>query len=191
MSTLRSNGVDLGDLLTMWRPAGRRGSGWRPFLHHISKGQPQPQRRSRYRCRASCRGCSAPTRGRWSRRAVQRSGAGAVTAARPGAACAADVAPTADAARGLRPLTAPPTWDSEYDQDVWAPRAGHRQSQPCSDPVRLDPTAVAQGTGQAVGAVAPCGRFGPETAASGTRAITRFGEYLALKEPGITGLDQL
>ncbi len=50
---------------------------------------------------------------------------------------------------------------------------------------------MAQGTGQAVGAVAPCGRFGPETAASGTRAITRFGEYLALKEPGITGLDQL
>jgi integrase/recombinase XerD len=35
------NGVDLGELLITWQPAGRRGSGWKPFLHHISKGQPQ------------------------------------------------------------------------------------------------------------------------------------------------------
>jgi site-specific recombinase XerD len=38
------NGVDLGELLTMWRPVGRRSSGWRPFLHHVSKGRPQPRR---------------------------------------------------------------------------------------------------------------------------------------------------
>ncbi|WP_405065048.1 site-specific integrase [Kribbella sp. NBC_01510] len=38
------NGVDLGDLLTTWQPAGRRSSGWKPFLHHISKGQRQPRR---------------------------------------------------------------------------------------------------------------------------------------------------
>ena len=34
------HGVDLGDLLTSWQPAGRRGTAWRPFLHHISKSQP-------------------------------------------------------------------------------------------------------------------------------------------------------
>lgn len=35
------NGVDVAALLTSWQPAGRRGTGWRPFLHHISKGKPQ------------------------------------------------------------------------------------------------------------------------------------------------------
>ncbi len=34
------HGVDLGELLTSWQPAGRRGTSWRPFLHHISKSQP-------------------------------------------------------------------------------------------------------------------------------------------------------
>jgi integrase/recombinase XerD len=38
------NGVDLGELLITWQPAGRRGSGWKPFLHHISKHQPQAGR---------------------------------------------------------------------------------------------------------------------------------------------------
>ena len=38
------NGVELGDLLRSWQPAGRRGSGWRPFLHHVSKGQPAARR---------------------------------------------------------------------------------------------------------------------------------------------------
>nr|WP_233624549.1 tyrosine-type recombinase/integrase [Actinoplanes sp. ATCC 53533] len=38
------HGVDLGELLTTWQPAGRRGSSWRPFLHHISKDQPQARR---------------------------------------------------------------------------------------------------------------------------------------------------
>jgi integrase/recombinase XerD len=41
------NGVELGDLLTSWQPAGRRGTAWRPFLHHISKGQPQARRQIR------------------------------------------------------------------------------------------------------------------------------------------------
>jgi integrase len=27
-----------------WQPVGRRGTAWRPFLHHISKGKPQPRR---------------------------------------------------------------------------------------------------------------------------------------------------
>jgi site-specific recombinase XerD len=35
--------VDLGELLATWAPPGRR-SGWRPFLHHISKGKPQQGR---------------------------------------------------------------------------------------------------------------------------------------------------
>jgi site-specific recombinase XerD len=35
--------VDLGELLITWGPAGRRG-GWKPFLHHISKGQPAARR---------------------------------------------------------------------------------------------------------------------------------------------------
>jgi site-specific recombinase XerD len=35
------NGVDLGELLTTWQPAGRRSTAWRPFLHHISKSAPQ------------------------------------------------------------------------------------------------------------------------------------------------------
>jgi site-specific recombinase XerD len=37
------HGVDLGELLTTWGPPGRRG-GWRPFLHHVAKGKPQPRR---------------------------------------------------------------------------------------------------------------------------------------------------
>jgi integrase/recombinase XerD len=36
-------GVDLGDLLTCWGPPGRRG-GWKPFLHHVSKGSAQQRR---------------------------------------------------------------------------------------------------------------------------------------------------
>jgi site-specific recombinase XerD len=35
------SGVDLGELLVTWQPAGRRGTAWRPFLHHITKGQPE------------------------------------------------------------------------------------------------------------------------------------------------------
>jgi site-specific recombinase XerD len=38
------HGVDLGDLLTTWQPAGRRGSAWKPFLHHISKDKPVARR---------------------------------------------------------------------------------------------------------------------------------------------------
>ena len=37
------HGVDLGELLVTWGPAGRRG-GRKPFLHHISKGQPIARR---------------------------------------------------------------------------------------------------------------------------------------------------
>ncbi len=33
-------GVDLGELLITWQPSGRRGSSWRPFLHHVSKRRP-------------------------------------------------------------------------------------------------------------------------------------------------------
>ena len=38
------HGIDLGELLRTWQPAGGRGSGWKPFLHHISKGKPQARR---------------------------------------------------------------------------------------------------------------------------------------------------
>jgi integrase/recombinase XerD len=38
------NGVNLGELLTTWQPAGRRAAGWKPFLHHITKGEPQARR---------------------------------------------------------------------------------------------------------------------------------------------------
>jgi integrase/recombinase XerD len=38
------HGVDLGELLVTWQPAGRRGTSWRPFLHHISKTQPAARR---------------------------------------------------------------------------------------------------------------------------------------------------
>lgn len=37
------NGVDVGELLTTWQVGGSRG-GWKPFLHHISKNMPRPQR---------------------------------------------------------------------------------------------------------------------------------------------------
>ncbi len=37
------HGVDVGELLAAWQLPGRRG-GWKPFLHHISKGKPQPRR---------------------------------------------------------------------------------------------------------------------------------------------------
>jgi integrase len=35
--------VDVGELLITWQLPGRRG-GWKPFLHHVSKGKPQPRR---------------------------------------------------------------------------------------------------------------------------------------------------
>ena len=38
------HGVDLGELLTSWQPGGRRGTSWRPFLHHISKSAPAARR---------------------------------------------------------------------------------------------------------------------------------------------------
>lgn len=41
------NGVEVAALLTAWQPAGRRGSSWRPFLHHISKGKPHARREIR------------------------------------------------------------------------------------------------------------------------------------------------
>jgi site-specific recombinase XerD len=37
------HGADVGELLTTWQLPGRRG-GWKPFLHHVSKGMPQPRR---------------------------------------------------------------------------------------------------------------------------------------------------
>lgn len=38
------HGVDVGELLVTWQPAGRRGGGWKPFLHHISKRAPVARR---------------------------------------------------------------------------------------------------------------------------------------------------
>jgi len=32
------NGADVGDLLAVWQAGGR--GGWKPFLHHVSKGRP-------------------------------------------------------------------------------------------------------------------------------------------------------
>ena len=37
------DGVEVGGLLTSWQVGGARG-GWRPFLHHISKGEAKPRR---------------------------------------------------------------------------------------------------------------------------------------------------
>jgi len=37
------HGVDVGELLVTWQLPGRRG-GWKPFLHHVTKGKPQPRR---------------------------------------------------------------------------------------------------------------------------------------------------
>ena len=37
------SGVDLGELLVTWQPAGRRGTAWKPFLHHITNGEPKPR----------------------------------------------------------------------------------------------------------------------------------------------------
>jgi integrase/recombinase XerD len=51
------NGVDVGELLTTWQLPGRRG-GWKPFLHHISKGTPQPRRVISLSAPRSSRGCS-------------------------------------------------------------------------------------------------------------------------------------
>ncbi len=34
------HGVELGELLRTWHPSGARSNGWRPFLHHVSKGDP-------------------------------------------------------------------------------------------------------------------------------------------------------
>src|SRR6266516_4389206 len=32
------HGAEVGDLLALWRSGGR--GGWKPFLHHVSKGKP-------------------------------------------------------------------------------------------------------------------------------------------------------
>ena len=40
------HGVDLGELLMTWQPGGGRRGGWRPFLHHVSKGKPEARRAS-------------------------------------------------------------------------------------------------------------------------------------------------
>jgi site-specific recombinase XerD len=37
------HGAEVGELLVAWGPPGRRG-GWKPFLHHVSKGEPQRRR---------------------------------------------------------------------------------------------------------------------------------------------------
>ena len=37
------HGADVGELLTTWQLPGRRG-GWKPFLHHLSRGKAQPGR---------------------------------------------------------------------------------------------------------------------------------------------------
>jgi integrase/recombinase XerD len=37
------HGADVGELLTTWQPGPRR-RGWKPFLHHVSKGKPQARR---------------------------------------------------------------------------------------------------------------------------------------------------
>jgi len=38
----QAHGVDVGELLVVWKPGGR--GGWKPFLHHISKDLPQSRR---------------------------------------------------------------------------------------------------------------------------------------------------
>ena len=38
------HGVDLGDLVTELHPGHRRRSGWKPFLYHLSKGEPERRR---------------------------------------------------------------------------------------------------------------------------------------------------
>jgi integrase/recombinase XerD len=38
------HGVDLGDLVTELQPARRRRSGWKPFLYHLSGGEPERRR---------------------------------------------------------------------------------------------------------------------------------------------------
>lgn len=38
------HGVDVGELLTTWRPGRGGRGGWKPFLHHISKSKPAPRR---------------------------------------------------------------------------------------------------------------------------------------------------
>jgi integrase/recombinase XerD len=38
------HGVDLGELLSTWQPGRSGRSGWKPFLHHISKSAPSPRR---------------------------------------------------------------------------------------------------------------------------------------------------
>jgi integrase len=38
------HGVDLGDLVTELHPGRRRRSGWKPFLYHLSSGQPERRR---------------------------------------------------------------------------------------------------------------------------------------------------
>jgi integrase/recombinase XerD len=38
------HGLDLGELITCWDPSARQGGGWKPFLHHISKGTAKQRR---------------------------------------------------------------------------------------------------------------------------------------------------
>ena len=45
------HGVVAGELLTTWQIGGRRG-GWKPFLHHVTKGKPQARRTVAVKARA-------------------------------------------------------------------------------------------------------------------------------------------
>ncbi|WP_206305848.1 site-specific integrase [Actinacidiphila soli] len=58
------HGVDLGELLMVWQPAGRRSTAWKPFLHHVSKGKPEARRAIRLRAPRNTRASRPSPRSR-------------------------------------------------------------------------------------------------------------------------------
>jgi hypothetical protein len=55
------HGLDLGELITCWDPSARQG-GWKPFLHHISKGTAKQRRVVNLPVTARIPACWPPTR---------------------------------------------------------------------------------------------------------------------------------
>jgi integrase len=114
-----------------------------------------------------------------------------MTVLRPASDTAMPGPSTIPGARELRPV-AQAAWDAEYDRDVWRLRELGIDSRTLA---RIQFTSIPQPWLKALAKRWARWRlaagFGPETAASGTRAVARFGEFLAVQESAITSLGQL
>ncbi|WP_405065049.1 tyrosine-type recombinase/integrase [Kribbella sp. NBC_01510] len=114
-----------------------------------------------------------------------------MTVLRPASETAMPGPSTLPRARELRPV-AQAAWDAEYDRDVWRLRELGIDSRTPTH-IRFDsiPQPWLKALAKRWARWRLAAGFGPATAASGTRAVARFGEFLAAQESAITSLGQL